>query len=257
MPEITLETGDWILHGIDLIDYSRPGFVGSMPPSVKALAREFSEVFPYCFILRNYSSHQIAACFSMWQYSDASGKMQTIGNGRINISTFGAPDAIPAGGSRLMTPVLPAECTCSLLPATLSAIRFSVLSRFSGQRSVTMSLDAAILDDGTLLGPDTRRAGQRIQARVAARHDLAANLLKAIEEGAGVSELASRLDQIATAPPPDKHGGPAAQAAYRSNYWSARRGQAFGYSHILATRGSETLLRALRRSAEGLPEIHR
>ncbi|HWB85045.1 MAG TPA: hypothetical protein VG675_12945 [Bryobacteraceae bacterium] len=142
--------------------------------------------------------------------------------------------------------------------AVLASLQAKVLARFGTQKDVTASLDAVILDDGTLLGPDTRNAGPHVQGKVDAYRDIADQLLNAIQDRAGVEALAGILVQNATYVAPLKQLRTADEAAYNRSYWGTRKSRSLQYSMVLAKEGLGALSRLCQTTADReLPTIHR
>lgn len=104
-------------------------------------------------------------------------------------------------------------------PASLNSGTFAKeLAYFSGAQSVTVTLEAVILDDGTALGPDANNTIPRAQARVDAERLVLAGIAEAWKQGGptGMSSYVKGL--VSSAPPP--HGSLAVHSASPASAYS-------------------------------------
>lgn len=215
---VTVQDGGWANSGIELVSFSSPQSNQLASAAVGPSLSAITPFLPYSFILRNRTTHQIAAYSALWTSVDLLGGVHNSSFVFVNPFTLGGPEAIAAGADRIVTPVPGLGYDPLPGTATLATIQNRVLTKFGGQRTVTVSLDAVVLEDGTLIGPDIRNAGPHIQGKLDAIRDVAMSVSTAIRGGADVAAIQHTLSQMSAAAAPKEAGLAAQQAAYSRSY---------------------------------------
>ena len=180
---VTVTPGDWSAHGIEITPYSSPDF------SVKASAVaptsvDFTPLYPYSFVLTNHTGHPIVAYSALWTVEHANGIVtrQSGIDGSLRSADRGL--AIPNSTDWLVTPVpaFAAKANPNILSHVQDAI-FQHRNTFPANGSVTVSLEAVVLDDGLVLGPDTNRTIPRMRAEAEVQKELTSEVLNAFNNG--------------------------------------------------------------------------
>jgi len=203
--DITVGAANWRQIGISLVSSSDPEFAGLASHLTPPSAPDLTPALPYSFVLRNGTGKAIIALGVRWTCTNAAGKTQTHDRMWINHTTAGNGGTVSAGADRLVTPIL--SVGTSLTPAKLA----KELERFQGMLTITPSLEAVILSDGTALGPDANNTIPRVQARLDAEKHVLASISAAWQQG-GASALTEYLQGVITAAPL-QHGDMAAVKA--------------------------------------------
>ena len=240
---VTVANTGWADHGIDIVSATTPNFASIAGAALNPQsASNLTEFYPVSFVVRNRTTHAIAAYGSKWEWMNSSTVKRPRGNLHVNPSTFQGPEAIPAGGDRLVTPVLGLGYQPGPDPDALAVLKVKALSPFAAGDTVIVSLDVVVLDDGTVLGPDTYQAADRLRAVVDASRQVTSNLLKRAESAVTTNDVASYLDEIVSLSAPTRGGLSVSQAIYNQEYWLYSRTKARIYSQILQKGGLPTLL---------------
>jgi hypothetical protein len=121
-----------------------------------------------------------------------------------------------------------------------------------------MSLAAIVLDDGSVIGPDSHNAAARVKAHLDAEKAIAAGIL-GLGSAPSQAEVAGYLQGVvkATKPAGASLVGPA-QLVYNQRLSLYERSFARHYLQALARHGvGSVLVLAQARGAANLPNIHR
>lgn len=76
----------------------------------------------------------------------------------------------------------------------------SLASQLTNSQSLTVSLDAAIFDDGTLVGPDSAGLFDRLQAQIDAQDHLVRDAIRGVGVGKRVDQVLDELTVIGNQP---------------------------------------------------------
>ncbi|MBV8846135.1 MAG: hypothetical protein JO307_25285 [Bryobacterales bacterium] len=200
---MTVAPGNWRQAGISLVSSSDPAFAGLAPALVPPSAPNLAPTFPYSFVLRNGTGKAIIALGVRWTCTDAAGHVRTHDRAWINQITPTSSGTVAAGADRLVTPILS--------PGTDASAIASELAKFQAQQSVSVSLEAVVLSDGTALGTDANNTIPRVQARLDAQKQVLTGITAAWQQG-GAGAVTGYLQGIVVAAPPP-HGDMAAVKA--------------------------------------------
>jgi hypothetical protein len=154
----------------------------------------------YSFVLQNQTPKAIVAIGVRWTCVDAQGHVRTHDRvwSNMRLSSGGL---IRPGLKQAVTPVL------NLKAALQSGTLAQEMRPFIGQQSVSVSLEAVILGDGTAFGPDANNTIPRVQARTDAERALLTGAVKAWQQS-GAAEMSSYLQALVSSAPP-QNGDPA------------------------------------------------
>jgi hypothetical protein len=193
---VTLVTGSWQDSGIFLLPSSSPDFTRLMQSAAPTGTQDqFAAAQPYSFVLQNQTPQTVVAFSTRWTCVDAGGRIRTHDRTWSTLPKLSGLYAITSGAEQAVTPML--NPSASLKSGTFA----KELAPFSGQQSITRSLEAVILGDGTALGPDANNTIPRVQARLDAERLVLTGAIQAWNQGSS-GEMSNYLQAlIASAPP--------------------------------------------------------
>lgn len=178
----TVLQGDWAKAGITVVPYDSPGF--KIQASDLAAQSPASSILPYSFVLKNTSAHTIVAYSATWLLTDADGRVNTRNQVWLSLQTSTDGDAIPPSTDRLVTPLPPPPPSASARSITnFNRAVDSVRRTFAKQRTIVVSLEAAILDNGLALGSDALNTIPRISSRIDSEREVNAGVIAASRQG--------------------------------------------------------------------------
>ncbi len=181
---VSVTAGDWKAHGIEITPYSSPGF--SVKASASAPASvDFTPLYPFSFVLTNHTGRPIVAYSTLWAVKDAGG-IVTPHYGLAGSLRLSMEVRIPDGADRLVTLVseplwMVARISREIAHAEGDVLRVAYM--FSNASSVDVSLEAVMLDDGLVLGPDSNRTIPRLRGEADGSKKLASDVLIAFHGG--------------------------------------------------------------------------
>jgi hypothetical protein len=193
---VKLVTGSWQDSGIFLLPNSSPDLKRLMSSAAPAhTPSEFASVQPYSFVLQNLASQTIVAFSARWTCVDASGQIRTHDRTWSTLPKLSGAYAIESGAERAVTPML--NPRASLDNGTFAR----ELNPFSGQQSITITLEAVILADGAALGPDANNTIPRVKARLDAERLVLTGAVQAWNRS-GSAEVSNYLQALVASAPP-------------------------------------------------------
>lgn len=143
-----------VQDGVLLLPTSDPNSVGVVPTP---RSDQEAALLKYAVVLKNTTSHTIIAYCLRWKCVDSSGVVRPHVFARRNFNTFEGGAAVAPGASRLISRDAGVG-NIQNPPAQAGAVtaRFEqALRYYRAQRSIEVSLDLSVFDDGTAIGPDT------------------------------------------------------------------------------------------------------
>ncbi len=213
-------------HQITLLTPSIPGFkelVESLYPGLTKDTR-FSHLFPLSALVQAPQELSVRALSLVWTVTSPNGDYSAPvfftappgtqrGPGKSLTVVTAQVDMIPAGGYVLFTPYFswsPATYTqiASTWPSTIKSKMPAdfFATQVGSISSVSVSLDAAIFVDRTVIGPDVNNLLDRIRVKRNAEHDETWILKKMLKAGTSDDIVVAYLTRKATAPRPDGSG---------------------------------------------------
>jgi len=200
---VTVSPGDWDAHGIEITPYSSPSFAGKAA-AAKVAAVDTTSLHPLSFFLTNNTGHTIIAYSTVWTVKNANGILTRQSRLAGSLLSKSRGLSIPNGAERLISPVTQASAPSAANPkisANLQAAIDRAKGSFPSNSSVTVSLEAVVLDDGLALGPDSTQAIQRLRAEADGLKKLASDVLAAFNSG-GQQAVVDLLSGIVAGPFP-------------------------------------------------------
>jgi hypothetical protein len=180
---VTVTPSDWSAHGIEITPYSSPSFAGKAS-AVAPAPIDFTPLHPFSFFMTNHTGHTIVAYSALWIVEHPTGTVTRQGGFAGSLRSRGSGLAIPNGTDWLVTSV-PASAGSPNLNV-LSHIQDDILQHrnaFPVSGRVTVSLEAVVLDDGLVLGPDSSRTIPRMRAQADVLKELASEVLNGFNNG--------------------------------------------------------------------------
>jgi hypothetical protein len=149
-------------------------------PEVQGVARTGDvrdSLLPYLAAVRNDSGQDILAYEVHWTCTDASGKTTTASAGVASFlfrhwSGADPPPSVPADGTVLTLAGVGGADPSALMKSVAQDQAEGLLAYYSGQRTIVITLEAALLADGTAVGPDSGHAVPKWKAYLDAERDV-------------------------------------------------------------------------------------
>jgi hypothetical protein len=183
---VTVTPGEWNAHGIEITPYSSRRFAAKVRAATPTSV-DVTPLHPFSFFLTNNTGHAIVAYSALWTMKNANGIVTQHNRlaGSLRSSIIGN-FSIPIGADRLVAVVTQDSVASPANSKALSYIQNAILQArniFPSHGSVTVSLEAIVLDDGLALGPDSTQAIPRLRAEAEAPKKLASEVLNAFNNG--------------------------------------------------------------------------
>jgi hypothetical protein len=181
--------GDWEKAGIGIVSYDSSSAFQLLAqsladPALSQSGVDIGGVLPYSFVLRNSLAHAIVAYSARWLTTDANGHVQTHDRVWANLETQSGGNVIAPNSDRLVMPLpqLAPSSSSTGMSTFLRAID-NIRQTFAKQAVITVSLEAAILDNGLALGSDSANVIPQITARMDAEREVSAGVMAAGQQG--------------------------------------------------------------------------
>ncbi len=249
-------------EGILLLPVTHPD-VASVAPHPQSEDEE--ALLRYAVVLKNATPHGIIAYYVRWKFTDASDKAVT---GVIHDKSFPSGRPIPPHGAKFLSLHSGIGVDSGRTRAMNERVRdlWDRRPRFyPAQRSIEVSSELAVFDDGTAVGPDDEGMLSTFEAWMDAERDFAR---RALAENSVVGfrrRVQDALDQGFDALPKEQRGNlgslPAAADSapdYSECYQFATAWLASDVMRWIDQSGEEAAREGLRRlTSKRYPELHR
>jgi len=173
-PVVTVEPVAPSLSGITLIkpvDSNFQSLVATFVPASEMPA--FAPFLPYSVIVRNSTPRNILGMSVVFRVVNQQGQPFTMAISPANFPTMRRPVLAP--GKTFFVPVESPGRTDSSVGLTASASLG--IEQYNSSRSIDISVDSVLFDDGTLAGPDTLNMFDHYSARLLAFKTIAQNII--------------------------------------------------------------------------------
>jgi hypothetical protein len=198
---VTLASGEWKDRGINLAYSPTGSFENLAPSTISASAIGYlNPLYPFSFTLENTADKIVIAFSVRWTCTDPRGVVRTHDRTISNLHTFTGGQAIAPRTVRLVTPVMTLSNLSVVPDAQSKAASSSVteaLRMLQGQRSVVISLESVIFDDGAATGTDANGAITQIRARLDAERSLLEGLTEAWQRSGTSAGVMAFLEPLA------------------------------------------------------------
>jgi hypothetical protein len=218
----TFNKRDLSQHGLVLVRHTEPEFQRLKTMLTNGAIDETQQ--PYVFI-KNLSSKRVIAYTLKWELTKDDGRIifKTRMNCREDIllgneppndspdmtllrpqkarvfSLFAYADGFEVSLSNTSNSVADAEKGEDLSQAlNTTGILASKTSELAHTTAITVSVDAALFDDGTFVGPNTTHYFERLQAQLGSKQDLVKELMKQYQDGKKPDDIVSYVEAEST-----------------------------------------------------------
>jgi hypothetical protein len=184
--------------GITVVPYTSPRFAEKLSGAASpALSATLQPLLRYSVLIENDSETSVLGYTLVWAAVDHDGMPFTEFRGMIDYVALRR--LIPPGKISLATILGPSD-SLSLDQQLVNSITREVQA-FESRASLTISLDAVLFDDGTVIGNDTHKTLAEMRARIRAEYDLYSAIVAKADSGVGWPELQSWVKAISDAIP--------------------------------------------------------
>jgi hypothetical protein len=218
----TFNKRDLSQHGLVLVRHTEPEFQRLKTMLTNGAIDETQQ--PYVFV-KNLSSKRVIAYTLKWELTKDDGRIifKTRMNCREDIllgneppndspdmtllrpqkarvfSLFAYADGFEVSLSNTSNSVADAEKGEDLSQAlNTTGILASKTSELAHTTAITVSVDAALFDDGTFVGPNTTHYFERLQAQLGSKQDLVKELMKQYQDGKKPDDIVSYVEAEST-----------------------------------------------------------
>lgn len=239
-PPIQINTKGLPEYRLNLVSAASSAIENASDPTVQLM-------WPYTVVLSNNTQRSLVAYSLSWNYVDGAGAVtsdmmrfvqiyQFMDRGRTRASRAG--QSIAPSGKRLISPIfnISPSLPCDL--SRLLGIASQLDAKLHKDQAITVTLDAAAFEDGTVVGPDTGNLFTRLSAEINAEQDL----YRRIAASKSDADLAALIQPMDRPEPSEKVLG--GKASYQD---------AYGYFHANAM--SELALVHTRAGMSGIRRL--
>jgi hypothetical protein len=165
-PSVTLKGLD--ADGVSLAPSTGPGVGSGLD---RGRDTSLDVLLPYAPLIKNETDRHIIAYSAHWECTDTTGR---VGRNKVAIydfSAFPSRTDLPPGGAWLVS-TIPGLGSPTLRYSDISDQVNHLMSLFMRQRTIVISLDAVLFDDGTAVGPDPDHWISKWKAQIDAERDV-------------------------------------------------------------------------------------
>jgi hypothetical protein len=181
-------------------DPSVQGFVTSVLDGMDA--PEVTNLLPYSLVLDNNTPQTIRAYTIRLAFVDANGQSGGSDRQYFNFESTSNGMEIPAGSSRLVSPLrslaINHRTSVSIAGASTPSKANALVNRLRSQVAVVVSMDLVVFDSGQVIGPDEGNTLSYLNGYLMGEREAASLVHTALTRGLSVEKVSAQLNRLLT-----------------------------------------------------------